>query len=74
MNYEQAKEIALRLNNKVNACKEYKLAYHFYDKYNETERYPDNDVVIFKDTGKTVNFSTFILDYNPERTPKSIKF
>lgn len=52
MTYEQAKERALKINPNFNACKEYKKAYHFYDKRDKTEREPDNDVVILKEMGK----------------------
>ncbi len=74
MTYEQAKERALKINPNFNACKEYKKAYHFYDKSDKTEREPDNDVVILKEMGKILNLSTFILDYIPERNPKEKKF
>ena len=74
MTYEQAKEKALKINPKFNACKEYKIAYYFYDKNDTTLREPDNDVVILKKTGKILNFSTFILDYLPEGKAKSLKF
>ena len=74
MTYEQAKEKALKINHNFNACKEYKIAYHFYDKQDKTFREPDNDVVILKEMCKILNFSTFILDYLPERKPKSLKF
>ena len=46
----------------------------FYDKQDKTFREPDNDVVVLKETGKILNLSTFILDYLPERKPKSLKF
>lgn len=71
MTYEQAKELALRKNAKINACKEYENAYRFYDKFDQTERIPDDDVVVLKDTGKLVNLTTFILDYHPKPKPKS---
>ena len=74
MTYEEAKERALKINPNFNACKEYKIAYHFYDKNATTLCESDNDVVILKETGKILNLSTFILDYLPERNPKSIKF
>lgn len=74
MIYEQAKAKALKINPNFNACKEYKIAYHFYDKNDSTLREPDNDVVILKETGKILNFSTFILDFLPKRKPKSLKF
>ena len=72
--YQQAKEIALKANKKVNACKEFKKAYYFYDKDNQEETTPDNDIVIFKDNGKMLNLTTFILDYTPEKSPKEIEF
>ena len=74
MTYEQAKEKALKINPNFNACKEYNIAYYFYDKHDKTFREPDNDVVVLKETGKILNLSTFILDYLPERNPKSIEF
>ena len=74
MTYEQAKEKALKINPNFNACKEYNIAYYIYDKHDKTFREPDNDVVVLKETGKILNLSTFILDYLPERKPKSLKF
>ena len=74
MTYEQAKEKALKINPQFNACKEYKIAYYFYDKQDKTLREPDNEIVILKETGKILNLSTFILDYLPERNPKAKKF
>ena len=74
MNYIKAKEIALKINSKFNACKEYKIAYHFYDKNDNKKRTPDNDVVILKESGKILNLTTFILDYLPEKNPKEINF
>lgn len=70
MNYEQAKEKALKTNPSLNSCREYKIAYHFYDKNDTTERTPDNDVVIIKETGKISNLSNFILNYLPKEKPK----
>ena len=74
MTYEQCKEKALKINPDFNACKEYKTAYHFYNKNDENIRESDNDVVILKETGKILNLSTFILNYLPERTPKEKTF
>lgn len=65
--YEEAKTIALRVNNRVDSCRWYEQAYHFYEKNNQEERVPDNDVVVLKKTGKVVNFTTFVLDYRPEK-------
>ena len=50
MTYEQAKEKALKINPEFNACKEYKIAYYFYDKHDKTFREPGNDVVVLKET------------------------
>ncbi len=73
MTYEEAKAIALSRNPRVDSCREYVAAYHFYEKNGE-EREPDNDVVIFKKTGKIRNFTTFIIDYTPEDKPREIEF
>lgn len=72
MKYEQAKEIALKLNDKVNSCREYEKAYHFTEK--ENDRDGDNGVVVLKQTGRAINWITFILDYRPEKNPKEIEF
>ena len=74
MTYEQAKEKALKINAKLNACREYTRAYHFYDKFDTTDRVPDNDVVILKESGKIVNLTTFIIDYHPEKIPQQRRF
>lgn len=66
MEYKEAKRIALNAKGTVNACREYKAAYHFYDK-KETERDGDNDVVVLKESGKSMNFTTFILKFMPEK-------
>lgn len=70
--YENAKKIALRANNKVNACLEYEKAYCFYD--NGIYREGGNTVVVFKETGKLISLSSFILNYHPEKNPKHKKF
>ena len=71
LTYDEAKEIALGRNDRVNACNEYAKAYHFFY---ETEEEIDGDsgVVVLKDTGKAIGFISFILDYHPEKTPKRI--
>ena len=72
--YQQEKEMALKVNKKVKACREFKDAYHFYDKNNQEEMIPDEDIIIFKDNGKIVNLTTFILGYQPEKNPREIEF
>lgn len=72
MNYNEAKEKALKLNGRVNTCREYEKAYHFIDKdYNGDG---DNGVVILKETGNAINWITFILNHRPEKNPKEIEF
>lgn len=74
MLYEQAKEIALQFNSKFNSCKEYKLAFYFYDK-NEPDCVGGNsDLVVLKENGETLSTTTFILDYKPATNPKEIDF
>lgn len=72
MSYEKCKEIALNLNDRLNACKEYAKAYQFYEKGNESDG--DNGVIVLKSNGKAINFVTFILKYHPEKNPKEIEF
>lgn len=72
MTYEEAKALALKLNDRVNTCREYKKAYHFFDKYYEGEG--GNGVVILKESGRAINFVHFILNYHPETNPKEIEF
>ena len=73
--YEQAKEIAVKASKKVNACNEYEKAYHFFKKLNDGEFIEgDNGVVVLKETGRAINWISFILDYHPEKSPKQIEF
>ncbi len=71
MTYEEAKEKALKINPKFNACKEYKIAYCFYDKHDKTFREPGNDIIVLKETGEVLTLTAFIMNYHPERNPKS---
>ena len=73
LTYEEAKQKALSINPKVNFCREYTEAYHFFDLGGEL-RTPDNDIVVIKKTGKTFNFATFVIEFNPEHNAKTIKF
>jgi len=74
ISYAQAKKIALQSHPYLNACREYKAAYHFYNKNCNAAKEPVCDVVVLKDTGKIINFTTFIIDYRPEVKPKYKKF
>ena len=71
--YADAKTKALDLNGRVNACNEYAKAFHFFHKTNE-EVDGDAGVVIIKETGRAINFPSFILNYHPERKPKRVEF
>ena len=73
LTYEEAKKIALKLNDRFNACNEYEKAYLFYEK-TEDETDGDSGAVILKANGKAINFISFILNYHPEKNPKAIKF
>lgn len=73
MNYQEAKKKALTLDDKVNGCREYKNAYHFYQKDGE-EVVGDFDIVILKSNGKAIGLTQFIIDYLPEKNPKEIDF
>ena len=70
--FEEAYKIALELDDTVNSCNEYKDAYHFYEK-TDYEVDGNDGPVILKESGKAINFITFIMTYHPERTPKKVK-
>ena len=71
MTYDEAKNIALSLNRRVNACNEYMKAYHFFEERDE-EIDGDAGVVVLKDTGRAIDFVQFILSVHPEKNPKRI--
>lgn len=73
MKYDEAKKTALQLNGKLNACREFKKAYHFYEKTDE-EIDGDFGVVILKSNGKAIDWITFIMNYHPEKNPVEIEF
>ena len=72
MTYTNAKELALHLNPRFNACREFEKAYHFYTR---TEDVVDGDfgAVILKENGKVINWVDFILNYHPERDPRELE-
>lgn len=70
--YKEAKAIALKANKRVNACREFEKAYHFYEKDDDSDG--GFGVVVLKDTGRTIGWTSFILNHNPEKNPKEIKF
>lgn len=71
LTYNEAKQIATRLNKNVNACNEYNKAYHFFV---ETDDEIDGDagVVVIKENGRALSFVPFLLNYHPEKNPKRI--
>ena len=64
MNYLEAKQIALQRNNKVNACHEYKNAYHFFNK--DVYSDGDNGIVIIKGSGEVLPWISYIMKYHVE--------
>lgn len=70
--YKQAKKIALELNDEINTCYEYDIAYHFFNK--DENSVGDKSIVILKETGEAINFTSFIIDYLPNKETKEIEF
>lgn len=70
--YKQAKKIALELNDEINTCNEYDIAYHFFNK--DDNSVGDKSIVILKETGEAINFTSFIIDYLPNKETKEIEF
>ena len=70
--YQEAKEIALNASRRVNACREYKAGYHFFQKGADDDG--DNGVVVLKDTGRALSFVQFILAKHPEKNPAEVDF
>lgn len=70
--FEQAKKRALSISDKFNICYEYKDAYHFFDT-NDSDVIGALEIVILKESGKEIGFTSFLLDYHPERNPKKRK-
>ncbi len=69
--FKEAYAAALRLNDRVNRCNEYKDAFHFF-KYTEEEIDGDSGLVILKRDGRAVDFIQFINEFQPEKGPKAI--
>lgn len=72
MSYGECKEIALSKNSKVDTCREFEEAYHFFEKDNDSDG--DNGVVVLKENGKALNWVPFILNYHPNPNAKEIEF
>lgn len=72
MTYKKAKQLALGMNHKFNACREFEKAYHFYKK-SDVETDGDFGAVILKDDGRAINWVDFILNYHPETNPKELE-
>ena len=78
IDYEQAKQIALERDGKVNAVLEYKAGFRFWAKPNvEDEDFPvpgGPDFVVIWAGGRVVPWIAFICKYHPERRGKRRKF
>lgn len=72
MNYKEAKEAALKVNKNLDSCREFEKAYHFYKKDSDDDG--GFGVVVIKETGKVLGWTSFILNYHPEKNPKEIEF
>ena len=78
--YKQAKKIALELNDEINTCPLlsiqgspfFDIAYHFFNK--DDNSVGDKSIVILKETGEAINFTSFIIDYLPNKETKEIEF
>lgn len=70
ISFEEARAIAKRKNGNINACNEYEAAFHFFDKFSDADG--DCGIVIMKETGKAKQFVQFLLDNDPETTPKAV--
>lgn len=68
--FEQAKKIALQNNPKVNSCLEYDKGYRFSVKDSNADG--DAGVVVVKEDGAAVGFSTFIHKYHPSPKYKRV--
>ena len=67
MTLDQAKDAALKLNNKFNICDVYENGYHFYT-YSDLDVDGDNGAVVLED-GRVVTWIHFILNYHPSKKP-----
>ena len=65
MTYEEAKRLAIKLSPTINACREYTVAYHFYDRHDKELREPGGDVVILKETGAAIGLALLMQEYYP---------
>lgn len=74
IDYEQAKQIALERDGKVNAVLEYKAGYRFFEKCEEEMDGGVSDFVVSKISGKVMPWISFMVRYHPERRGKKRKF
>lgn len=59
ISYESAKRLALKLDPRVNACREYDKGYFFFEK-SDVDKDNDAGIAIAKDTGKAMSWFSFI--------------
>lgn len=55
MTYEEAKKIALKLNDRFNACREFKKGFHFYEE-TDVDIVGDSGAVVLKSNGLAINW------------------
>ena len=73
LTYSECKKIALEKNPDVNACYEYDNAFRFVEK-TDVEIIGDFDVVVLKETGKTMGWVQYLFDYKPTTDLNEIDF
>ena len=73
MTYQEAKKIALSIDEEMDTCHEYETAYAFSCSKGEVT-YDDRIVVVIKETGEAVNWIQFIMDFEHEQFPLILDF
>ncbi|MBO4893906.1 MAG: hypothetical protein J5562_03200 [Clostridia bacterium] len=73
LTYSECKKIALEKNPKLNACYEYENAYRYFEK-TDVETDGDFEVVVLKETGRTMGRVQYMIDFSPPTDSKEIGF
>lgn len=72
MTYEQAKQKALSIDNKIDTMQEYESVYVFYNSKSRGAEAIDREIVIYKQDGKITNYTEYI-DTTKDNTNKPIR-
>lgn len=72
MEYDQAKQKALRIQKSCNACKDYGDAWFFYDAKASGE--DDDGVIIMKNSGKDMTFAEYLQEGDGPHKAKRVTF